>query len=44
MDQDLKATISRIAAALDRLAPPTPPGTDINGAEAYVWHATGHRL
>lgn len=44
MDQDLKATISRIAAALDRLAPPTPPGADINGAEAYVWHAAGHRL
>ena len=44
MDQDLKATISRIAAALDRLAPPTPPCADINGAEAYVWHAAGHRL
>ena len=44
MDQDLKATISRIAAALDRLAPPTPPGADINSAEAYVWHAAGHRL
>ena len=44
MDQDLKATISRIAAALDRLAPPLPPGADINAAEAYVWHATGHRL
>ncbi len=44
MDQDLKATISRIAAALDRLAPPLPPGADINGAEAYVWHAAGPRL
>ena len=33
MDQDLKATISRIAAALDRLAPPTPPGADITLGE-----------
>lgn len=44
MDQDLKATLSRIAEALDRLAPPAPPGADINAAEAYVWHAAGHRL
>ena len=44
MDQDLKATISRIADALDRLAPPAPPSADINAAEAYVWHAAGHRL
>src|SRR5512146_1144719 len=44
MDQDLKATLSRIAEALDRLAPPAPKGADIKGSEAYVWHATGHRL
>ena len=44
MDQDLKALISRIAEALDRLAPPAPPSADINEAEAYVWHAAGHRL
>ena len=44
MDQDLKATLSRIAEALDRLAPPAPAGADIDGAEAYVWHAAGHRL
>jgi predicted AAA+ superfamily ATPase len=44
MDQDLKATLSRIVEALDRLAPATPPGADINAAEAYVWHAAGHRL
>jgi uncharacterized protein len=44
MDQDLKATLSRIAAALDRLAPPAPPSADISAAEAYVWHAAGHRL
>src|SRR5260370_1259070 len=44
MDQDLKATLSRIAEALDRLAPPAPPSADINRAEAHVWHAAGHRL
>src|ERR1700742_368963 len=44
MDQDLKATLSRIAEALDRLAPPAPAGADILGAEAYIWHAAGHRL
>ena len=44
MDQDLKATLSRIVEALDRLAPPVVAGADIETAEAYVWHATGHRL
>src|SRR5258707_1633008 len=44
MDQDLKATLSRIAEALDRLAPSAPAGADIKAAEAYVWHAAGHRL
>jgi hypothetical protein len=44
MDQDLKATLSRIAEALDRLAPSAPKGADIKSAEAYVWHAAGHRL
>ena len=44
MDQDLKATLSRIVEALDRLAPPLAPSADIETAEAYVWHASGHRL
>ena len=44
MDQDLKATLSRVAEALDRLAPPAPASADITAAEAYVWHAAGHRL
>ncbi|MFO1079557.1 MAG: ATP-binding protein [Reyranellaceae bacterium] len=44
MDQDLKALLSRVADALDRLAPPAPAGADIDSAEAYVWHASGHRL
>ena len=44
MDQDLKATLSRIAEALDRLAPAEPPSADMAEFEAYVWHAMGHRL
>jgi hypothetical protein len=44
MDQDLKATLSRIAEALDRLAPSAPASADITAAEADVWHAAGHRL
>jgi predicted AAA+ superfamily ATPase len=44
MDQDLKTTLSRIVEALDRLAPANPPGADLDAAEAYVWHALGHRL
>src|SRR5258708_32471231 len=44
MDQDLKATLSRIAEALDRLAPAALASADIAAAEAYVWHAAGHRL
>ncbi len=44
MDQDLKTLLSRVAEALDRLAPPTPSGADLAGAEAYIWHAAGHRL
>ncbi|WP_300780892.1 ATP-binding protein [Enhydrobacter sp.] len=44
MDQDLKATLSRIAEALDRLAPSPPARADLAGFEAYVWHAAGNRL
>src|ERR1051325_3913826 len=44
MDQDLKATLSRIAEALARRAPPAAASADMDGAEAYVWHAAGHRL
>jgi len=44
MDQDLKAALSRIVEAFDRLAPLAPASADMKGAEAYVWHAAGHRL
>jgi predicted AAA+ superfamily ATPase len=40
---DQKAIIERLerlAAALDRLAPPPPPRTDFRQGEAYVWQAS----
>jgi hypothetical protein len=30
--------LSRIAAALERLAPPPPPPADFSAADAFVWH------
>jgi predicted AAA+ superfamily ATPase len=32
--------LERLAAALDRLAPPPPPKTDFKQGEAYVWQAS----
>ncbi|MBI4970030.1 MAG: ATP-binding protein [Rhodospirillales bacterium] len=34
-------TLTRIAQALERLAPPAPPATDLAAADAFVWHAEG---
>lgn len=33
------APLSRIAAALERLAPPLPVATTLTGADGFVWHA-----
>ena len=38
------AVLHRIAEALERLAPPSPPGLDFSAAEAFVWHAEERRL
>ncbi len=38
-DPETQRTLQRIAEALDRLAPPTPPESDLNAADAFVWHA-----
>ncbi len=35
---------ARIAAALDRLAPPVPEAPDFSAATAFVWHPEGNRL
>ncbi len=34
----------RIAEALERLSPPTPPAPDLTAADAYVWHVSPDRL
>jgi predicted AAA+ superfamily ATPase len=35
----LQPLLARIADALDRLAPPPAPKTDLEAADAFVWHA-----
>jgi uncharacterized protein len=35
----LEPLLTRIAEALDRLAPPAPPANDLERADAFVWHA-----
>jgi predicted AAA+ superfamily ATPase len=37
-------SLTRIAAALERLTPPAPPPLDFSGAEAFLWHAETNRL
>ncbi len=44
MDPRLLDVASRIAAALERLAPPPPPPLDLAAAEAFVWHPAPPRL
>ena len=38
-DQDLETLLSRIAAALERLAPPEPAKAKLDKADAFAWHA-----
>jgi uncharacterized protein len=38
------ARLERIAAALDRLAPPAPQAPQFAAADAFVWHPEGRRL
>ena len=44
MDPRLIEQLSRIADALDRLAPPSPAPANLDAAEAFVWHPTPPRL
>ncbi|MGP9803949.1 ATP-binding protein [Paracoccus sp. NSM] len=39
-----RASLDRIASALERLAPPPVPLPDLTGADAYVWHPDPDRL
>jgi uncharacterized protein len=41
---DNGAVLDRIAAALERLAPPAPREPEFSAAEAFVWHPEGRRL
>jgi hypothetical protein len=43
-DTDLVPLLTRIADALDRLAPPAPPKSDLAAADAFIWHAEGDWL
>src|SRR6185312_1528153 len=38
-DPDLLPLLHRIADALERLAPAEAPATDLDTADAFVWHA-----
>mgnify|MGYP005812294251 CR=1 FL=1 len=40
-DPDLAALLTRIAAALERLAPPPAPLPDLAAADAFIWHPAG---
>ena len=37
-------TLERIAAGLERLAPPPPPSPDFAATDAFVWHPQGAQL
>jgi len=41
---DLASDLKRVADALERLAPKAPAQTDLNAADAFVWHAEDGRL
>ena len=43
-DGTVDDVLGRIAEALERLAPPLPPGPDFAAAEAFVWHPERRRL
>ncbi len=44
MDNALLETLGRIAAALERLAPPPPVRPDLDAADAFVWRPEERRL
>ena len=43
-NDDLAHLLARVAAALERLAPPAAPVPDFTAAKAFVWHAEGERF
>lgn len=43
-DKDLTPLLTRIAEALERMAPPVAKTADLSDADAFVWHAQPGRL
>ena len=43
-DAKITALLTRIADALDRMAPPASISADLDGGDAFVWNADGKRL
>jgi len=43
-DGGADGVLHRIAQALERLSPPSPPGLDFAAADAFVWHPEERRL
>ncbi len=43
-ESDQLALLGRIADALDRLAPPPPRATQLDAADAFIWHAAPEGL
>ena len=44
MDTSLTDVLTRIAEALERIAPPAPATLDLSAAEGFVWHPAEKRL
>jgi predicted AAA+ superfamily ATPase len=44
MDQAVTELLTRITAALERMAPPTPPPASLAGFDAFVWHPGSRSL
>ena len=44
MNQPMTDIVTRIAEALERLAPPPAPRLDLAAADAFVWHPSPAHL
>jgi uncharacterized protein len=44
MSSDLTGLLLRLVTAVERLAPPTLPAVDLDGADAFVWEAQAQEL
>src|SRR5690625_747655 len=42
--QELRSLLSRVASALERMAPPPPTRISLKDADVFVWHPDGPRL